>query len=104
MSLKQRLHAHGWFILVNALVAMLIACRYFSFLPEFPSEPLAVVFIIVSVFGQMTLIAALIGLVALPSLFLPKTSRNLLQAIIASIGVATLFIDTIVFAQYRFPY
>ena len=67
MSLKQRLHAHGWFILVNALVAMLIACRYFSFLPEFPSEPLAVVFIIVSVFGQMTLIAALIGLVALPS-------------------------------------
>ncbi|GMM89520.1 DUF3413 domain-containing protein [Vibrio fortis] len=102
MSLKQRLHAHGWFILVNALVAMLIACRYFSFLPEFPSEPLAVVFIIVSVFGQMTLIAALIGLVALPSLFLPKTPRNLLQAIIASIGVATLFIDTIVFAQYRF--
>ncbi|KAA8671124.1 DUF3413 domain-containing protein [Vibrio gigantis] len=102
MSLKQRLHAHGWFILVNALVAMLIACRYFSFLPEFPSEPLAVVFIIVSVFGQMTLIAALIGLVALPSLFLPKTPRNLLQAIIASIGVATLFIDTIVFSQYRF--
>ncbi|WP_394249688.1 DUF3413 domain-containing protein [Vibrio profundi] len=102
MSLKQRLHAHGWFILVNALVAMLIACRYFSFLPEFPSEPLAVVFIIVSIFGQMTLIAALIGLVALPSLFLPKNPRNLLQAIIASIGVATLFIDTIVFAQYRF--
>ena len=102
MSLKQRLHAHGWFILINALVAMLVACRYFSFLPEFPSEPLAIIFIAVSVFGQMTLIAALVGLVALPSVFLPKTPRNLIQAVIASVGVATLFIDTLVFAQYRF--
>ncbi|MCW4446391.1 DUF3413 domain-containing protein [Vibrio splendidus] len=102
MSLKQRLHAHGWFILINALVAMLVACRYFSFLPEFPSEPLAIIFIVVSVFGQMTLIAALVGLVALPSVFLPKAPRNLIQALIASVGVATLFIDTLVFAQYRF--
>ncbi|MEZ8204487.1 DUF3413 domain-containing protein [Vibrio splendidus] len=102
MSLKQRLHAHGWFILVNSLVAMLVACRYFSFLPEFPSEPLAIIFIVVSVFGQMTLIAALVGLVALPSVFLPKVPRNLIQALIASVGVATLFIDTLVFAQYRF--
>lgn len=102
MSLKQRLHAHGWFILINALVAMLVACRYFSFLPEFPSEPLAIIFIVVSVFGQMTLIAALVGLVALPSIFLPKTPRSLVQAVIASVSVATLFIDTLVFAQYRF--
>ncbi|MFA0568253.1 DUF3413 domain-containing protein [Vibrio gallaecicus] len=102
MSLKQRLHVHGWFILVNALLAIGIASRYFAFLPEFPSEPLGIIFILVGTFGQMTLIAALVGLISLPSIFLPKNLRNSIQCLIASIGIATLFIDTIVFAQYRF--
>lgn len=102
MPFKQRLHAHGWFILVNALIAIAIASRYFAFLPEFPSDPLGLTFILVGTFGQMTLIAALIGLISLPAIALPKPGRNIAQAVIASIGIATLFIDTIVFAQYRF--
>ncbi|HDY7995319.1 TPA: DUF3413 domain-containing protein [Vibrio vulnificus] len=102
MSFKQKLHAHGWFILINALVLMLIASRYFVFLPEFPTDPLGITFILAGTWGQMTLLAALIGLVTIPTLFLPKPFRNGTQALIASLGVATLFIDTIVFAQYRF--
>ncbi|HDY8106544.1 TPA: DUF3413 domain-containing protein [Vibrio vulnificus] len=102
MSFKQKLHAHGWFILINALVLMLIASRYFAFLPEFPTDPLGITFILAGTWGQMTLLAALIGLVTIPTLFLPKPFRNGSQALIASLGVATLFIDTIVFAQYRF--
>ncbi|EJL6389255.1 DUF3413 domain-containing protein [Vibrio vulnificus] len=102
MSFKQKLHAHGWFILVNALVLMLIASRYFAFLPEFPTDPLGITFILAGTWGQMTLLAAIIGLVTIPTLFLPKPFRNGTQALIASLGVATLFIDTIVFAQYRF--
>ncbi|EGQ7852417.1 DUF3413 domain-containing protein [Vibrio vulnificus] len=102
MSFKQKLHAHGWFILINALVLMLIASRYFSFLPEFPTDPLGITFILAGTWGQMTLLAAIIGLVTIPTLFLPKPFRNGTQALIASLGVATLFIDTIVFAQYRF--
>ncbi|EHH0751415.1 TPA: DUF3413 domain-containing protein [Vibrio vulnificus] len=102
MSFKQKLHAHGWFILINALVLMLIASRYFAFLPEFPTDPLGITFILAGTWGQMTLLAALIGLVTIPTLFLPKSFRNGTQALIASLGVATLFIDTIVFAQYRF--
>ncbi|MFS2262081.1 DUF3413 domain-containing protein [Vibrio vulnificus] len=102
MSFKQKLHAHGWFILINALVLMLIASRYFAFLPEFPTDPLGITFILAGTWGQMTLLAALIGLVTIPTLFLPKPFRNGTQALIASLGVATLFIDTIVFAQYRF--
>ncbi|EOY4515836.1 DUF3413 domain-containing protein [Vibrio vulnificus] len=102
MSFKQKLHAHGWFILINALVLMLIASRYFAFLPEFPTDPLGITFILAGTWGQMTLLAAIIGLVTIPTLFLPKPFRNGIQALIASLGVATLFIDTIVFAQYRF--
>ncbi|ENO1896693.1 DUF3413 domain-containing protein [Vibrio vulnificus] len=102
MSFKQKLHAHGWFILINALVLMLIASRYFAFLPEFPTDPLGITFILAGTWGQMTLLAAIIGLVTIPTLFLPKPFRNGTQALIASLGVATLFIDTIVFAQYRF--
>ncbi|MCG6286302.1 DUF3413 domain-containing protein [Vibrio vulnificus] len=102
MSFKQKLHAHGWFILINALVLMLIASRYFAFLPEFPTDPLGITFILAGTWGQMTLLAALIGLVTIPTLFLPKPFRNGTQALIASLGVAILFIDTIVFAQYRF--
>ncbi|EHK2774345.1 DUF3413 domain-containing protein [Vibrio vulnificus] len=102
MSFKQKLHTHGWFILINALVLMLIASRYFAFLPEFPTDPLGITFILAGTWGQMTLLAAIIGLVTIPTLFLPKPFRNGTQALIASLGVATLFIDTIVFAQYRF--
>ncbi|MBE3654155.1 DUF3413 domain-containing protein [Vibrio navarrensis] len=102
MSFKQKLHAHGWFILINALVLMLIASRFFAFLPEFPSDPLGIAFILAGTWGQMTLLAALIGLLAIPALLLPQSLRNGTQALIASLGVATLFIDTIVFAQYRF--
>lgn len=102
MPFKQKLHAHGWFILINALFAIAISSRYFAFLPEFPSDALSVTFIFAGTLGQMTLLAALIGLVSMPALLLAKNSRNVLQALIASVGLAVLFIDTIVYAQYRF--
>lgn len=102
MTFKQKLHIHGWYILINALVLMLISTRYFAFLPEFPSEPLGAIFIVVGAFGQMTLLALVVGILALPALLLPQKARTSVQALIATIGVVTLFIDTIVFAQYRF--
>ena len=102
MIFKQKLRAHGWFILINSLVLILIASRYFSFLPEFPTDPLGLTFIAVGTFSQMVLLAAIIGMISIPVLFLPKNLRNVLQALIASVGVALLFIDTFVFAQYRF--
>lgn len=102
MPFKQKLHAHGWFILVNALLAIAIASRYFAFLPEFPSDVMGVTFILAGTLGQMTLLAALIGLVTIPALLLSKSARNITQALVASIGLAVLFIDTIVYAQYRF--
>lgn len=102
MILKQKIRAHGWFILINSLVLILIASRYFSFLPEFPTDPLGLTFIAVGTFSQMVLLAAIIGVISIPVLFFPKQLRHIMQALIASAGVALLFIDTFVFAQYRF--
>lgn len=102
MRFKEKLHAHAWFILINALLLVLISCRYFTFLPEFPTDVLTLTFLLVSALSQMTLLAAVVGLVALPVLFLPKPLRNSCQALVASLGVVILIIDTLVFAQYRF--
>lgn len=102
MPFKQKLHAHGWFILVNAILAIAIASRYFAFLPEFPSDALGVTFILAGTLGQMTLLALVVGIISVPALPLPKGARNVIQALLASAGLAILFIDTIVYAQYRF--
>ncbi len=103
LTLKQKLHSHGWLILINSLIAMAIASRYFAFLPEIPTDVLGLSFLISGTFSQMVLLSGLIGLVALPAIFISNAKmRNATQAIIASLGIATLFIDTMVFAQYRF--
>ena len=102
LTFKQKLHAHGWLILLNALAAMLISARYFQFLPEFPEDVTAITFIIAGTWGQMALLAAIIGIISTPFIFLPTLPRRVVQTLIASVGLAALFIDTIVFAQYRF--
>ena len=102
-NFKQKIHSHGWFILINSFIAMAIASRYFSFLPEIPTDFLGLSFLLSGTFSQMVLLASVIGLVALPAIFIKNAKlRNGTQALIASLGIAILFIDTLVFAQYRF--
>lgn len=101
-SLKLKLHSHGVLILVNALIAMVIASRYFAFLPELPSESLGIFFLLVSTFSQMALLAGILGLVTLPLVYLPTTLRQCLQSGLAALAISVLVIDTFVFAQYRF--
>jgi membrane-anchored protein YejM (alkaline phosphatase superfamily) len=81
---------------------MCIATRYFSFLPVFPSDLVAVIFIFAATFGQMVLLASVVGLLTLPFIYLPRGWRQFSQVTIASLGVALLYFDTLVFAQYRF--
>jgi len=102
LKLTQRLRVHGFFIVINALVSMLVAARYFAFLPAFPSEFMAMLFIFVATFGQMVLLAAVLGLISLPVIFLPKRWRQVCQITFASLAMAVLYFDTLVFAQYRF--
>lgn len=81
---------------------MAIALRYFAYLPSFPSDGLSLGFIVSGLWSQMTLLTAVIGLVTIPLLLLPTLARRISIAIIASLALCVLIIDTFVFAQYRF--
>ena len=50
----------------------------------------------------MILLAGLVSLITVPTILLPGIYRRITQALIATVGVATLLNDTMVFAQYRF--
>ena len=102
MPFKTKLHSHGYFIAVNAIIAMLIACRYFFVMPEIPSDHLAFSFLVSSVISHMATLTALIGLILIPLLLLPTIARRLIISGLSSFILITLFIDTIVFSQYRF--
>ena len=102
LNFQQKLHSHGWFILINAFVAMLISLRFFAYLPIFPKDVLSLSFIVTGVWSQMTLLTAVIGLITIPLLLLPRILNRILIALIASIAISVLLIDTFVFAQYRF--
>jgi len=102
MTFSAKLRSHAWFMLINAFLCILIATRYFAFLPEAPSAMLAQVFLVSGTLSQMALLSFIIGCLLMPVILLPKLPRNLIQALVASFGLACLFIDTLVFAQYRF--
>ena len=102
MKFLPKLRAYAWFMLINALLCVLVSTYYFAYLPEFPSETLAQIFLMSGTLSQMALLSFLLGLLFVPVLLLPKQLRNSLQAVIASFGLGILIIDTMVFAQYRF--
>lgn len=88
--------------MVNALIAMLISFRYFAYLPEFPKDGLGLSFLIFSILSHMTMLCAMVGLIMIPLLFLPALLRRLLLSGVATFAFVALFIDTVVYSQYRF--
>lgn len=102
MIFKSKLRAYAWFMLINAFLCVFISARYFSYLPEFPSELLAQTFLMSGTLSQMALLSFLIGLVFFPVILLPESLRRWTVSLIASLAVGVLLIDTMVFAQYRF--
>lgn len=102
MRFQSKLRVHIYFIIINAFLAMLIACRYFFYLPEIPTDLLGFSFLVSSVISHMALLTLLWGVILVPFLFLPNRLSKIVQASVASLAIIALFIDTIVFAQYRF--
>ena len=102
MLFKSKLRVHLYFIIVNAFIAMLIACRYFVYLSEFPTDILGFSFLISSVISHMTLLMLVVGIILIPFLLLPNKLSRVIQASALSIALIVLFLDTVVFAQYRF--
>ena len=92
----------AYFLMFNALLAILISIRYFEFLPEFPNDWQGISFLLTSVFSHMTLLTFVISLPLWLFIALPKRWFIALAAVYLSLYQGALFIDTLVFAQYKF--
>lgn len=100
---KTKYRAFGWFILANAFFAVLIGIRYFEFFPDGSFTALSRIYAITSTVGHMAFLAAVPGLLFIPAVFIRnRFLRRGLLGLAAALGLTVLFIDTIVFAQYRF--
>lgn len=94
----------GWFTLANTLLALLISTRYFAMLTT-PESPMAWAYLLSMPPGHMAMLAfAPFLLFFLPVAFfgpVRRLAKGLLIGV-ATLGLTTLVIDTIVFSQYRF--
>lgn len=102
MNYKKKLSIYSGFLIVNILLSIGIATRYFFFMPELPSGALGLAFIVTSLIGQMALLGALIGLIGWVATLFPQRIFFLLLSFLASLTLSILVIDTFVFSQYRF--
>ncbi len=100
--LKEKIVTYSWFVVINALAAILISLRFFEFAPELPSDVLGIIYLPLAIFAHITSLVLVVGLVALPLNFLPKPLLRFILALVAGLVLVFLFIDTLVFAQYRF--
>ncbi|MBJ7538352.1 DUF3413 domain-containing protein [Marinomonas transparens] len=102
MTIKGRLFTYSWFLLINIIIVTLIGLRYFYFLPDTPFEFLEVSFIALSLFSQMALLSFIIYFCTLPIIIFPNYLFRVLVALVATISITVLVVDTFVFSQYRF--
>lgn len=96
------LRSFAAFLLIQTLAAALVAGRYLAFLPAWPQDWLGQAFIPLATFAQMALLSLVVGAAALPVLLLPKRWAQAVLALMAALALAALWVDTLVFAQYRF--
>ncbi len=102
ISLSHRAHVHGWLIMLSSLIAMATSLRYWGYLTK-PVETLTLGYLSLATISQMSLLAIIAGILSLPLLFISVNPlRRTLYALLTSLAICTLLIDTFVFAQYRF--
>jgi membrane-anchored protein YejM (alkaline phosphatase superfamily) len=87
---------------INALAAILISLRFFELAPELPTDALGIMYLPLATFAHMTFLVLALGVVAFPVNFLPKVLLRPILAAAAGLMLVFIFIDTLVFAQYRF--
>lgn len=101
-DVKSKYTTLGLFALVNALIAIAISTRYFQYLPVIPTDSVGFTYLITAVLGHVSMLAGVIALIGLVVMWLPFGLARCLIALLATLALATLTIDTFVFAQYRF--
>jgi hypothetical protein len=102
MAVSSKRSVFGYFLIINIFISIFLSLRYFSFLPEFPTDILGVSFIVTSLIGQMALLGGVLGVIVFFFAFLPRKVFYLFVSLFASAALFLLLIDTFVFAQYRF--
>ena len=102
MATSSKRSVFSCFIIINIFFSVLISIRYFSFLPEFPTDVLGASFIFTSLIGQMALLGGILGFFSFFFVFLPRKIFYFIVSFLASVALFVLLIDTFVFAQYRF--
>ncbi|MDF7670149.1 sulfatase-like hydrolase/transferase [Orbaceae bacterium ESL0721] len=89
------------FILINLIISALIAIRYFL-IPETSFSLLGIGFAFCAMVSNLFILYLLLFLVCLPLLLLNQVTRHIILSLILSLAQCLIFVDTIVFQQYRF--
>ncbi|OCG07480.1 hypothetical protein A9G13_04375 [Gilliamella sp. wkB178] len=90
-----------YFVLINIFISSFITIRYFI-VPGASFTWIGGLFSIFSVLGHFFLLYLLVFLICIPLLHFRKSIRHLVVAVIFGLLQIVLYIDTIVFEQYRF--
>lgn len=98
----QRVRALGGFLIINTLLVLFLISRFYQQLPSSPDESLAWLFLISSAFSHSVLLVLLIGALSLPFVILPNKPWIITFSGVTAFLQSLLFIDTLVFAQYKF--
>lgn len=100
--MRSKIHIHFLLVIINTFILSAISILYFRFLPDYVLWN-NYLYSFVAVIGQMGLLASLWGVVTLPIILInAEKLRRLLSAIVFSLPILALYIDTQVFAQYRY--
>lgn len=89
------------FVLINILISSIIALRYFL-VPGTSFSWLSSSFSLLAVLSHFFSLYLLLFLVCIPLIWLNKNLCNIITAILFSFSQIVLYVDTIVFEQYRF--
>ena len=90
-----------WFMLVNILISSIIAIRYFC-VPGASFSWDGGLFSVFAVLGHFFSVYLFLFVLCIPLMWINKTSSNVCLAAIFCLLQIVLYIDTIVFQQYRF--
>ncbi|OCG22298.1 hypothetical protein A9G22_07690 [Gilliamella sp. App2-1] len=89
------------FVLINILISSVIAIRFFL-VPGIAFYWVGVTFSVLAVLGHFFSAYLLLLIVCIPLLWLQQSVRTIILAILFSFFQIGLYVDTIVFQQYRF--
>ncbi|OCG04717.1 sulfatase-like hydrolase/transferase [Gilliamella sp. wkB112] len=90
-----------YFVLINIFISSFITIRYFS-VPGASFTWVGSLFSVFAVLGQYFLLYLLVFFICIPLLRFRKCIKHLVVAVIFGLLQIALYIDTIVFEQYRF--